>query len=187
MDHLGSNEWDDVPLFGDAYARTGDPWTSHLAAMKAGKGSRQLFREIMALPGLREQPSTMESVGSALRSRGIGNAFSSIRSRICDLTRAGMLTVVDSEGATSLGNKCRRFTMTERGRSFEAIDNAVDPIALKNLKATRDATEQEIPTSDLLDVIRSLDDLTVALNTTSPEIRQRIYNIRRSVWDLGKR
>lgn len=97
-----------------APTRRGDPVTSFEAAEKVDV-NRMQEETIKALAGLShpvEEWRLQELVGKRLGCRLGG---STIRTRLSELVRKGLVELVDREGRSRTGHKCSRYRLAEVG------------------------------------------------------------------------
>lgn len=97
-----------------APTRRGDPVTSFEAAEKVDV-NRMQEETVKALAGLShpvEEWRLQELVGKRLGCR-LGD--STIRTRLSELVRKGLVELVDREGRSRTGHKCSRYRLAEVG------------------------------------------------------------------------
>ncbi len=97
-----------------APTRRGDPHTSFEAAEKVDV-NRMQEETVKALAGLShpvEEWRLQELVGKRLGCR-LGD--STIRTRLSELVRKGLVELVDREGRSRTGHKCSRYRLAEVG------------------------------------------------------------------------
>ena len=97
-----------------APTRRGDPHTSFEAAEKVDV-NRMQEETVKALAGLShpvEEWRLQELVGKRLGCR-LGD--STIRTRLSELVRKGLVELVDREGRSCTGHKCSRYRLAEVG------------------------------------------------------------------------
>jgi hypothetical protein len=93
-----------------------DPSSSHDAARSlTSERISALHRSIDSTLTLAREPLTSEQIVERLRLQGRTDSDASIRSRIAERVQAGAVIVVDFEGITARGRKCRRFAPSRRG------------------------------------------------------------------------
>lgn len=107
-----------------AYARASDPVTSQLAAMSVHVREKQLLT-LRALSALkRSNPQPVEAWRVRRKAQNMlarTDAFtrpmgeSTIRTRLKELTRAGMVEEADKLGHTESGGNCTRYAITRMG------------------------------------------------------------------------
>ena len=109
-----------------AHARHGDPETSLIAAGRVDVKDKQRLALRALLDLKRHNPAPVEAwkvSGKALliqrherpQARPLGE--STIRTRLNELTRLGLVEVVDHEGRTEAGGRCSRYLLTPAGVS----------------------------------------------------------------------
>lgn len=102
------------PIISAAPTRRGDPETSFEAAEKVDT-NRMQEQTLLVLRGLSEPVEEwrlQELVEKRLDCR-LGD--STIRSRLSELVKKGLVELVDREGRSRAGNRCARYRLAEVG------------------------------------------------------------------------
>jgi hypothetical protein len=109
-----------------AHARAGDPETSWIAASQVDVNGKQALTLLAMLELRRHDASPVEAwrvrnqaqrlqLKRFPKARPMGE--STIRTRLNELTKSGMVQVVDRKGLTEANGTCKRFTLTPKGFS----------------------------------------------------------------------
>lgn len=119
-----------------AHARSSDPLTSQLAALSVRVREKQLLT-LRALQALRRSnPLPVEAWRVRRRAQAMNSKLypqakplgeSTIRTRLHELTKLGLVNCVDHEGLTESGGKCSRYQVTQRG--LDVVKEADDDSA----------------------------------------------------------
>lgn len=131
MTHLIQGSIDEPAVAG---TRAGDPWTSQLAAM----GVNVCEKQKLALLALREKerhggaPFTAQEIAdqaqridTRLHPKSSRMGGSTIRTRLKELARIGMVLEVDRNGHTDSKRPCTRYRLTPMGRDeAKEVENA---------------------------------------------------------------
>lgn len=106
------------PIISAAPTRRGDPVTSFEAAESVDTARMQVLtlRALQCLEPTSSEPFDQWAVKREVKKElGYEPAESTVRSRLCELVRKGLVVVVDREGTTPSGKACSRYRLAETG------------------------------------------------------------------------
>lgn len=101
-----------------APTRRGDPETSFEAAEKVDTARMRVLtlRALQRLESTSPEPFDQWAVKREVKAElGCEPAESTVRSRLCELVRKGLVVVVDRNGTSPSGNACSRYRLAEVG------------------------------------------------------------------------
>ena len=101
-----------------APTRRGDPETSFEAAEKVNTARMRVLtlRALRRLESTSSKPFDQWAVKREVKAElGFEPAESTVRSRLCELVRNGLVVVVDRNGTSPSGNACSRYRLAEVG------------------------------------------------------------------------
>lgn len=122
MEHIVQGSIAQLPVAG---ARHGDPWTSQLAATGVNVRDKQKLTLVALLELRRHSGVPAEAWRVAHQAQRIENrrhpkthplGESTIRTRLKELCKLGMVEEFDRDGVTESGGRCTRYRLTARGR-----------------------------------------------------------------------
>lgn len=107
-----------TPSISAAPTRRGDPVTSFEAAEKVNTDgmSNLTLRALERLELTSSEPFDQWAVKREVKAElGYEPAESTVRSRLCELVKIGLVVVVDRKGTSPSGNACARYRLAEVG------------------------------------------------------------------------
>ncbi|WEV59707.1 replication-relaxation family protein [Bifidobacterium sp. ESL0728] len=122
MTHLIQGSIDEPTVAG---TRAGDPWTSQLAATGVNVVQKQKLTLVAMYQLRRHSGMPLEAWRVARQAQRINRlrhpeahplGESTIRTRLKELTKLGMVEEFDREGVTESGGRCTRYRLTPMGR-----------------------------------------------------------------------
>lgn len=122
MSHLIQGSIEEPVVAG---TRTGDPWTSQVAATGVAVRQKQRLALVAMLQLRRHSTVPLEAWRVHKQAQRINRlrhpearplGESTIRTRLKELTKLGMVEESDREGVTESGGRCTRYRLTPMGR-----------------------------------------------------------------------
>lgn len=119
-----------ISLEGMALARGRDPSTSFIAAqgVNVARDKRRVLTVMRELRADHSNPVTDDQIYEHAVSEFAGVSAQSMRSRRKELMAAGLVECVDRDGRSAMGNRCRRFALTEDGAQMAQQITPVEPV-----------------------------------------------------------
>ncbi|WEV72121.1 hypothetical protein [Bifidobacterium sp. ESL0790] len=123
MGHLIQGSIDEPAVAG---TRAGDPWTSQLASTGVAVREKQRLTLVAMYQLRRHSGVPLEAWRVQRQAQRINRlrppeahplGESTIRTRLKELTKLGMVVEIDRDGVTESGGRCTRYGLTPAGRS----------------------------------------------------------------------